>query len=53
VLENGDYMMPNNALHRAPDASVTRLARATRAPLAGAGELTRYASLNQPFHAHL
>ena len=32
---------PNQSLHRSPDASVTRLARASRAPAAGAGELNR------------
>ncbi len=31
----------NQSLHRSPGASVTRLARATRAPAAGAGELRR------------
>ena len=37
-------MLPNQSLHRSPDASVTRLAYATRAPAAGAGELRRYAA---------
>jgi hypothetical protein len=35
---------PNQSLHRTPDASVTRLAFATRAPVAGVGELNRYAA---------
>ena len=34
-------MAANYALHRSPDAAVTRLASATRAPAAGAGELRR------------
>jgi len=36
-------MPSNKSLHRPPDASVTRLALATRAPAAGAGALRRYA----------
>jgi hypothetical protein len=31
----------NQSLHRSPDVSVTRLARAIRAPATGAGELNR------------
>jgi len=34
---------PIAPLHRPPDVPVTRLARATRAPAAGAGELNRWA----------
>lgn len=33
--------MSIKSLHRTPDASVMRLAFATRAPVAGAGELRR------------
>ena len=36
----------NQSLHRSPYAPVTRHARASRAPAAGAGELNRYV----PFH---
>lgn len=35
----------DKSLHRTPDASVTRLAYATRAPAAGAGELRCLAAL--------
>jgi hypothetical protein len=37
-------MSANQSLHRSPNAPVTRLASATRAPAAGAGELSRSAT---------
>lgn len=41
-------MSPSNqSLHRSPDASVTQLASATRAPAAGAGELGRWTDLER------
>ena len=39
--EVSERVPPNQSLHRSPDAPVTRLASATRAPAAGAGELRR------------
>ena len=41
--EKASETSPNQSLHRSPGAPVTQLARATRAPAAGAGELRSYA----------